>query len=266
MNGLRAIIRTAAVIFSYTGIAALGLLALVVRPFSRKGNLRILIFLMGLWGRCSCRIFNIHLRVEGKGELAPGTLVVANHVGTPDIFLLAGYCPGFFVSKAEVAGWPFIGWMVRLGQTIFIDRSRRHQIQLIVSAIEARLREGFTVAVFPEAQASRGTDVLPFKPAVFEAALQAGRPVLPVSLIYHEERQPGVACWSEESFMTHILRLLKNPRLEATVYMHEALPPVGDRRALAQAAEDRIREKYLAERSRPADLAGEGGAGRGIPG
>lgn len=266
MSWLLAAVRTLAVLVTYSAFALLSLPALAVKPLSEKYYLKVLLSLVGLWGRSSCILFNIHHRDLGEAAPPPASLVVANHVGTPDIFLLGGHCPGFFVSKAEIAEWPFFSWMARIGQTIFVDRSRRHQTHLIVGAIEARLREGFTVVVFPEGQAGQGGDVLPFKPSVFEAALRAGRPVQPVTIVFHDTRRPGLACWSEETFLTHILRLLKNPRLDATVTLHEVLPPVGDRRALARAAEERIRKKYLEGRAGLEAGQEEEGGGRGLPG
>lgn len=245
MGMLRAVLRSAAVLLTYAGIGVAGLLVLPLGMVSTMGHRRALVFLMGLWGRCSCFIFNIHCRVEGFRAVQAGGLVVANHIGTPDIFVLASRFPGFFVSKAEIADWPLFNVLARLGQTIFVDRARRHQIQWIVRAIEARIEEGFRVVVFPEGGAGLGEDVFPFKPSVFEAAIRAGRPVVPVSIAYQDLNHPSVACWTEESFVTHIVRLLKNPRLPVTLYVHEALAGSGERRELAKKAEKRIREKFL---------------------
>jgi len=248
MSWLLAVVRTLAVLVTYSAFALLSLPALAVKPLSEKYYLKVLLSLVGLWGRSSCLLFNIHHRDLGQAAPPPASLVVANHVGTPDIFLLAGRFPGFFVSKAEIADWPLFNLLAGLGQTIYVDRSRRHQIQGIVEAIEARLREGYSVAVFPEGGASLGEDILPFKPSVFEAAIRAGRPVVPVSIVYHDRERPSVACWKGESFLTHILRLLKHPRLEATLFVHEPITPLDDRRALANAAWEAIRGRYLKER------------------
>ncbi len=248
MSWLLAAVRTLAVLVTYSAFALLSLPALAVKLLSEKCYLKVLMSLVGLWGRSSCFLFNIHSRDLGEAAPPPASLVVANHVGTPDIFLLASRFPGFFVSKAEIADWPLFNLLARLGQTIFVDRSRRQQIQWIVSAIEARLGEGYSVVVFPEGGASRGEDVLPFKPSVFEAAIRAGRPVVPVSIVYHDRLRPSVACWKDESFLAHIIRLLRHPRLEATLFVHEPITSTEDRRALAQAAWQAIRGRYLRER------------------
>lgn len=244
MGNLLAIGRTAAVFFGYLGFALIGTV-LKVAPFlpKRRRALYITRFTRH-WARFSCLVFNIRVRHAGALTPAAGSLIVSNHVGTPDIFILGSCFPAFYVSKAEIAGWPLFNWMARLGDTIFADRSKRHQVKSIVAEMTQRLREGCSVIVFPEAKATDGRDVIPFKSSPFEAAIRAGRPVQPVTIVYHDGNTPSIACWVETSFFQHILRLLRNPRLEATAHI---LPPVSgetDRRILAQKCHQLIREVH----------------------
>ncbi|WP_367998774.1 lysophospholipid acyltransferase family protein, partial [Photobacterium sanguinicancri] len=48
--------------------------------------------------------------------------VVANHSSWLDIFALNARKRIYFVSKAEVAKWPGIGWLARATGTVFINR------------------------------------------------------------------------------------------------------------------------------------------------
>ena len=54
----------------------------------------------------------------------PGAMV-ANHSSWLDIFVLNAAAPLFFVSKAEVAGWPGINILTRVTDTHFVVRDPR---------------------------------------------------------------------------------------------------------------------------------------------
>ena len=49
-------------------------------------------------------------------------LFAANHVSYLDIEVLGSLIAASFVAKAEVASWPFFGWLAKLQRTVFIDR------------------------------------------------------------------------------------------------------------------------------------------------
>ena len=163
------------------------------------------------------------------------------------IFLFWGRVfKGFFVSKAEIADWPLFNWLARLGMTIFADRSKRHQVKAIIREIEERLNADHSVILFPEAQATDGADVVPFKSAVFESAVLAGKQVVPVAIHYHDGHQPTIAFYGE-SFLSHIVTLLKTVRLKATVSVLPEIPADLERYILAEksylAIRDVVREK-----------------------
>lgn len=197
------------------------------------------------WGRGNCFCLNIHYRIEGNPKLPPGALVVSNHVGSPDIFILASCFKTFFVSKSDVRSWPLLGKMADVGATVFIDRSQRRQVAGMVEGVGERLRNGFHVALFPEGGATRGDSVYPFMSSVFEAAVQEARPVVPVAIRYHDGHTPSMACWADIGFIQHMVRLLTFPKLEATVHILPPEEPDTDRHELARRCHDAVFEKYL---------------------
>ena len=72
--------------------------------------------------RLVCRILGI--RVAVRGSLAPvrPLLLIANHSSYLDIEVLGSLIAGSFVAKAEIAGWPFFGWLAKLQRSVFIER------------------------------------------------------------------------------------------------------------------------------------------------
>ncbi len=92
-------------------------------------------------------LMGIRRRVEGTPISGPGA-VVSNHVSWLDIFALNASKRIYFVSKAEVAGWPGIGWLARATGTVFIARDRR-QAAAQQSLFETRLALGHRLLFFP---------------------------------------------------------------------------------------------------------------------
>ncbi len=246
MGILRAVLRTVFLVTMYFLFALTGVLVLPLRFFSSKRHLKVLTVLTRAWAVVSCIGFNIRVRVEGKRQIAPGSLIVSNHVGTPDIFVLGSCFPAFFVSKSEIANWPLFNLMARLGCTVFAERARRQQVAELVEKIRERLNSGCSVILFPEGGATDGADVIAFKSSPFEAAAQSGSPVVPVTILYHDGNRPSVACWYYMTFFRHILRLLKQPRLDATCIVHAEVHGEADRRRLAETSRARIREAHRA--------------------
>jgi 1-acyl-sn-glycerol-3-phosphate acyltransferase len=206
--------------------------------------LKWIAFFAQMWARVTCLVLNIQVRIEGNASIKPGSLIVANHVGSPDIFVLAATFKGFFVSKSEIADWPLFSWLARLGMTVFADRSKRHQVKALIGEIQQRLNRDQCVILFPEAQATDGTDVVPFKSAVFESAVLAGRPVVPVEIRYHDEHQPTIAYYGD-SFISHIMTLLKAPRLLVTVTVLPEISVGDDRQTLAAKSYKAIHDKHM---------------------
>ncbi len=83
--------------------------------------------------RICCFILNIHIKILGEPAKGSAPLIVSNHVGSLDILVLAASFKTFFVSMADVKGWPVVGWMSTLGGTIFVDRTKRHQVPHMIS-------------------------------------------------------------------------------------------------------------------------------------
>lgn len=119
-------------------------------------------------------------------HLAPGVLLVANHVSWVDIFVINAAVPAAFVSKEEVRRWPVIGWLAWKNDTVFLRRGSRGHARVINAEIADILGQGKVVAVFPEGTTTDGRSLLHFHAALLQPALAAGRPVLPAAISYWE--------------------------------------------------------------------------------
>ncbi|GAU69478.1 putative 1-acyl-sn-glycerol-3-phosphate acyltransferase [Streptomyces sp. NBRC 110611] len=175
--------------------------------------------------------------VRGGG---PGTLIVVNHISWLDIPALLAVEPVTLLAKREVGGWPVVGGLARRAGTDFIDRTHPRRLPSTVRELADLLASGRSVAVFPQATtwctADRGT----FRRATFQAALDAGAPVRPVTVAYTQQgRSSTVAAFcGEDTFLASLRRVLAARALTVRITVHPELTGEGlDRRSLAASAE-----------------------------
>lgn len=203
---------------------------------------------------CRVSVAILRLSVQTSGQPATGrTALVANHSSWLDIFVLNSATQVYFVSKAEVANWPGIGWLARATGTVFIRRDRREAAEH-KSMLETRLQAGHRLLVFPEGTSSDGLRVLPFKTTLFQAFLGPDlRDVLqvqPVSVTYSAPAGAdprALGWWGDMDFGAHLLQVLAMPRAgKVRLVFHTPLRVADypDRKSLALACEDAVRAGF----------------------
>lgn len=218
------------------------------RAFTLRGR-RFSELTLAWWGRTACRIFGLERRV--RGTLAGGPLLVAaNHISWIDIPLLHSLGAMGFVAKAEIGDWPVVGWMARVGETVFHQRGSHDSASGVQAALIARLQSGGRVAVFPEGGILPGEGVKRFHARLFGPAIETDTGVQPVMLRYS---RAGATCADitfrpGEHFLANFFRLLAQPRCIAEVHLLPVLAAAGrQRRQLAADAEAAVRAAYAAE-------------------
>jgi lyso-ornithine lipid O-acyltransferase len=197
--------------------------------------------------RLVCRILGI--RVAAQGEMAKNRplLIVGNHTSYLDIEVLGSLIPGSFVAKAEIARWPFFGWLAKLQRSVFIERrsskAREHKDE-----IEKRLLEGDVLILFPEGTSNDGNRILPFRSALFSVAERRvegeALVVQPVSLAYTRldgmpmgrSFRPFFAWYGDMELPPHLWQMLGLGIVTAEVIFHEpvTIDRFGSRKALAE--------------------------------
>ncbi|WP_368343687.1 lysophospholipid acyltransferase family protein [Pelagovum sp. HNIBRBA483] len=198
------------------------------------------------------RIMGIRHRIEGDIMRGPGA-IVANHSSWLDIFALNARKRIYFVSKAEVASWPGIGWLARATGTVFIRRNPKEAHEH-VDVFRKRLKLGHKLLFFPEGTSTDGRRVLPFKPTLFAAFfdddLRDTLSIQPVSVIYRaavgaDARQYG--WWGDMSFGRHLLETLSAPKHGSVTIRYHAPVRVADfkdRKVLARHLEAEVRRGF----------------------
>jgi 1-acyl-sn-glycerol-3-phosphate acyltransferase len=195
------------------------------------------------WSRIFLRIAGA--RVQPFGEpLHDPVMFVANHGSWMDITVLHAVRPADFVAKAEIGNWPLVGWMARRGGTIFHRRGNTNSLAAVMGVMSERLREGRSIAAFPEGGTAPAGTIKVFHARILQAALDAAAPVQPVALRYLRDGQPSleVLFAPGEGFLHNVFRVLAVPSLTAEVHFLKPVPydAEGGRRRMAETARAEI--------------------------
>ena len=224
----------------------------VLLGFSRPARMRLAAGSVRLWARACLRIlgFNINLhRLSGDLHSTP-RLFVSNHQSYLDVVIIASVFPALFVAKTEVSGWPLIGWLSRLGGTIFVKREDARSGVGAAYRVSRSLRDGVNVQVFPEATTGDGSSVLPFNGLFFASAVRSQAPVLPLTIKFQsvngrpmDREALDLVCWyGEMDFARHFWTLLSVESAEVSLVINEPINSARPQRAmaLARVARERI--------------------------
>jgi len=176
---------------------------------------------IGSWAKACLWIMGVKATFEGPVPQGPYFLV-ANHLSYVDIPLLLARLDARFLAKAEIAGWPVMGFLARSTGTLFIDRTRKRDLTRVFPLIRGVLDRGAGVIVFPEGTSTDGSKVERFKPSLFEVPVEMGLEVRCAALHYHAPVGPlpaweAVCWWGDAPFAPHFLQFLKQPRTKAVV-------------------------------------------------
>jgi len=140
-----------------------------------------------IWGFSTAWGIGIRPRARFEEELDPHRAYVfaINHQVALDVPAVGCVIPAPFgwVAKAELARIPFLGRSIKSSPSVFIDRSHpKKSIESIRTAGE-RIRSGTSVAIFPEGSRGHNGELRPFKKGAFLLAIEAGVPVVPVTIL-----------------------------------------------------------------------------------
>lgn len=196
------------------------------------------------WAAKLLRVLGIALKVEGRFANGP-QLLVANHVSWLDIIAVHAVCPqARFVSKSDVRGWPVLGWLVGKAGTLFIERENKRDALRVVHQMAEALRQGDTVAVFPEGTTGDGHGLLPFHANLLQAAVATGTPLQPLALRFSDPDHaisPAAAYIGDMTLAESLWTIVCAEGLVVHIDILPQQPVDGlDRRALGEAVRTQI--------------------------
>lgn len=190
--------------------------------------------------RTLLRCFGVRISVSGAPiRNLRGVLVVSPHISWLDVFSIGAVLPGWYVARADMFGEPW----ARVLKIIPIDRRSLRRLPGVVDSVASRLSAGQTVVAFPEGTTWCGVACGSFYPAMFQAAIDAGRPVQPLRLTYHHVDgliSTAPAFVGDDTLAAALVRLITQRRTLAHVHVESLQLPGHDRRALARRSQQAV--------------------------
>ena len=144
--------------------------------------------------RAGNRIFGIRVHVDGL-ENIPRTgacVFIANHVSNLDPLAFIPTIPSrvAIMIKQELMKIPILATGMRAAQFVPVNRSDREAAAASVALAVKELKEGTSFVIFAEGTRSPDGRLRPFKRGGFTMAIEAGVPVVPVSIAGTQRLQP----------------------------------------------------------------------------
>jgi 1-acyl-sn-glycerol-3-phosphate acyltransferase len=182
------------------------------------------------WAWLILKTTGVRVTVRGLERLDAGRsyVLASNHQSIYDIPILFASVPLQLriVSKDSLGRFPFLGWHLRRTGHLLVDR--KNPGASIVKKMAKLVGGARSLIVFPEGTRSVDGQVARFKAGTFLVAIDAGLPVVPVSI----------------SGSRHVMlkgRLMTCPG-DVTLTIHDPVPTAGTGRSGARALAERVRE------------------------
>lgn len=200
------------------------------------------------------KILNIKVNAINVPEKESSHLIVGNHMGTLDIFILAAHCPTLFITSQDLRKTPGLGFISEMAGCLYVDRRNRANIHGEIQEIRDTLKQKFNISLYPEGQATNGEKVLPFKKSLITAAVGTGVSIRPVVVNYRKVNgepmstkwRDHVSWYGDHSFISAILRTFSAKSIDADLeFCQEVhIQSEQDRRQIADQLHQIVSSKF----------------------
>lgn len=138
-----------------------------------------------LWAKYTINTIGIELDVVGIDNIPEEPCVfIGNHTSIldiPIIFYTVDRTVGF-IAKKEVLKAPVLGFWLRRGHCIPLDRENPREAIKVINEGVNKLNDGYSMAIFPEGTRNKEGLVGEFKKGSLKLATKAKAPIIPVSI------------------------------------------------------------------------------------
>lgn len=165
---------------------------------------------------CARALKGMDIEISVQGRFPERGAVISNHLSYVDIVVYAALHSCVFVSKAEIRGWPVIGWMTTMSGTVYVERGHGGSAIKAREGMQATLDAGLPVVFFPEGTTTNGSEMLKFHSGLLAQAMQGGSPITAAFVRYWlgAGDEPGasvandVCYWGDRKMLGHVFVFL----------------------------------------------------------
>jgi 1-acyl-sn-glycerol-3-phosphate acyltransferase len=170
--------------FWFTSIALIAPFLIALVLITKNENL--LYSPVRLFIRAGLVMSGVRVEVEGLDRLDPDQTYIftPNHQSLIEVPLWVAYLGRniAYLGKKEVFKYPIFGYGIRLVGVVPVDRSNSPAAVESAKLATENLRRGKSYVVYPEGTRSKDGGLLPFKKGAFMMAIDAGVPIVPITI------------------------------------------------------------------------------------
>ncbi len=195
------------------------------------------------WHKKIAQALGIPVQVFGNPDNRP-TLFIANHISWFDIHAIGGILAVRFLSKAEVAKMPVMGWLASRAGTLYISRGGKTASQEAIQTMADALKQDQNVILFAEGTTTDG-NIKRFHSRLIQSAIDAGCNIQPIAIRYPHHKQlahPAAHFIGDMSLGESLSNILRAKTLSAEIHFLDVIS-TGEkgRDELAREAEGMVR-------------------------
>ncbi len=213
------------ILFIVSVVFVLPLVLLLITIAQKKDNRKFNKKVVNYWSKLLCYVCGLKIKQKGKIQKNP-VLIVANHISWIDIPVIHCYKLVGYVAKAEIEKWPFLGFVARCGESLFIKRGKQESRKKVLESIKQRLNSNRSIAVFPEGKATNGEYLGRFHRQLMHAAVEEKKPIQAIAIKYLNKdgtRNKEIAFKDKENFIRNVFRILSLPTSTAELTFCEVI-------------------------------------------
>ena len=170
--------------FWFTAIAVIAPFVILLFLITKREN--VIYSPVRFFVRLGLALVGVRVKVTGLERLDPkqSYIFTPNHQSLIEVPLFVTYLgrnPAY-LAKKEVFKYPIFGFGIGLMGVVPVDRSNTKSAVESARLATENLRRGKSYVVYPEGTRSPDGRVLPFKKGAFMMAIEAGVPVVPVTI------------------------------------------------------------------------------------
>jgi 1-acyl-sn-glycerol-3-phosphate acyltransferase len=201
----------------------LGAVSIVSSLFDRRGHFAHRC--ARAWSWLILKTTGVRVRPEGLERIAPGRtyIFVSNHQSIYDIPVIFASLPYQLriIAKESLARFPVLGWHLRRGGHLFVDR-RRPDRAGILRRWRGLVAEGLSLIIFAEGTRSWDGHTARFKAGSFLLAIEAGLPIVPLAVIGTRQVMPKGRLRTEPAAVELIVHDPIQPPALSSPTVHDA--------------------------------------------
>lgn len=210
---------------------------------------------VSFWSRIVLGLFNVKVNLVNFSETKENHLVISNHLGFLDDFIIAAHLPTMFVTSVELREAPVLGILSEFAGCVYVEARNAAHISSEMKDIESALKQGFNVVLYPEAKTTNGEKVHPFKKSLIMSCAETKANLLPTVLNFRSvngkpmsDKLRDIVFWYKK---TPLLKVLWNvSAIRSCVVDWEFLAEIevngaSVRKEIAFQAQTLVEERYI---------------------